>query len=121
MAQIKNEIQYKVALERIEELLKVVSNETPVDDKNFVELDLISDLVADYEQIHYPIKPLSLIETIELRMSEMGLSRQKLSEILNLSKSTINGILSGKREPNLQTARKISQRLNIDAAVVLGV
>jgi transcriptional regulator with XRE-family HTH domain len=54
-------------------------------------------------------------------MSEMGLSRQKLSEILNLSKSTINGILSGKREPTLQTARKISQRLNIDAAVVLGV
>ena len=40
MTQIKNEIQYKVALERIEELLKVVSNETPVDDKNFVELDL---------------------------------------------------------------------------------
>lgn len=44
MAKIKNETQYKAALERINELLKVVSNETPTDDKNFIELDLISDL-----------------------------------------------------------------------------
>lgn len=121
MAKIKNETQYKAALERINELLKVVSNETPADDKNFIELDLISDLVADYEEIHYPIKPLTLIETIELRMSEMGFSRESLSKFLNLSKGTINGILSGKREPNLKTARTISKRLNIDASVVLGV
>ena len=50
MVQIKNEIQYKAACERINELLKVVNNNTPADDKNLLELDLISDLVADYEQ-----------------------------------------------------------------------
>ncbi|MBO7596768.1 MAG: XRE family transcriptional regulator [Bacteroidales bacterium] len=55
MAQIKNETQYKAACQRIEELLKVVSNDTPNDDKNLIELDLISDLVADYEELHYPI------------------------------------------------------------------
>ena len=121
MAKIKKETQYRAALQRIDELLKVVNNDTPADDKNFIELDLISDLVADYEDIHYPIKPLSLIETIELRMEEMGFSRDGLSKFLNLSKGTVNGILSGKREPNLKTARTISQRLNIDAAVVLGV
>ena len=57
MTKIKNEIQYRAALQRIDELLKVVSNETPADDKNFIELDLISALVADFEEIHYPIKP----------------------------------------------------------------
>lgn len=57
MTKIKNEIQYRAALQRIDELLKVVNNETPTDDKNFIELDLISDLVADFEEIHYPIKP----------------------------------------------------------------
>ena len=121
MAQIKNETQYKAACQRIEELLKVVSNDTPNDDKNLIELDLISDLVADYEHAHYPVKPLTLIETIELRMSEMGINRKKLSEVLSLSSSTINGILSGRREPTLDTARKISRNLNIDAATVLGV
>lgn len=52
MARIKTEKQYKVVCARIEELLKVVSNDTPTDDKNFLELDLISDLVADYEKEH---------------------------------------------------------------------
>ena len=55
MAKIKTEKQYKAACSRIEELLKVVSNDTPTDDKNFLELDLISDLVADYEEVHFPI------------------------------------------------------------------
>jgi len=53
---IKNERQYNVACERIEELLKVVGNNTPTSDKNFIELDLLSDLVADYEEAHYPVK-----------------------------------------------------------------
>ena len=43
------------ACERINELLKVVNNDTPADDKNMLELDLISDLVADYEEEHSPI------------------------------------------------------------------
>ena len=46
MVQIKNEKQYKAACDRINELLKVVGNDTPADDKNMLELDLISDLVA---------------------------------------------------------------------------
>lgn len=121
MTQIKNETQYKAAQQRIEELLKVVTNDTPANDKNFIELDLISDLVADYEEMHYPVKPLSLVETMELRMYEMGLTRKNLSEMLNLSKSTISEILLGKREPTLKTAREISKKLNIDASVVLGV
>ena len=50
MVQIKTEKQYKAACDRINELLKVVDNNTPADDKNMLELDLISDLVADYEE-----------------------------------------------------------------------
>lgn len=50
MVKIETEEQYKAACEIIEELLKVVSNDTPTDDENFLELDFISDLVADYEE-----------------------------------------------------------------------
>ena len=121
MTQIKNETQYKATQQRIEELLKVVSNDTPATDKNFIELELISNLAADYEETHYPIKPLTLVETIELRMFEMGLTRQNLSDMLNLSKSSISDLLSGKREPTLKTARTIARKLNIDASVVLGL
>lgn len=81
MAQIKTEKQYMAACERINELLKIVSNDTPADDKNMLELDLISDLVADYEEEHYPIAAPTLVETIKLRMYEMGLTQTKLAEI----------------------------------------
>lgn len=57
MTKIKTEKQYKAACERVEELLKVVNNNTSSDDKNFIELDLISNLVADYEEEHFPIEP----------------------------------------------------------------
>ena len=52
MTIIKTENQYNKAIERIEELLHVVGNDTSPEDKNFVELDLLSELVADYEAIH---------------------------------------------------------------------
>jgi len=58
MATIKTELQYNKAVERIEELLLVVGNDTSPEDKNFIELDLLSELVADYEAIHYPVRML---------------------------------------------------------------
>ena len=75
MAQIKTEKQYEAACNRINELLKIVGNDTPADDKNMLELDLISDLVADYEEEHYPIAAPTLADTIKLRMYEMGLTQ----------------------------------------------
>ena len=78
MAKIKTEKQYKAACARIEELLKVVNNNTSTDDKNFLELDLISDLVADYEEEHFPITTPSLVEVIKLRMYEMGLTQTNI-------------------------------------------
>jgi len=68
---IKNEMQYNAACERIEELLKVVGNDTPTDNKNFIELDLLSDWVADYEEVVYPVKEpvLSVTRNISRKLS----------------------------------------------------
>lgn len=52
---IENETQYDAALARIDELLPLVSDDTPIDDLACVELVKISNLVADYEDVHYPI------------------------------------------------------------------
>ena len=121
MAKIKTEKQYKAACARVEELLQVVGNDTPSDDKNFLELDLISDLLADYEEEYYPVKTPTLIEVLKLRMFEMQLTQVKLSEMLGVSPSRISEYLSGKCEPTLKVAREISRKLNIDASIVLGV
>ena len=49
MAQIKSEAAYRAAMKRIDELLKVVNDSTPADDPSYLELDMISDMVAEYE------------------------------------------------------------------------
>ncbi len=60
MKTINNEKQYKIAEKRIEKLLSIVDNTTPKDDVNFIELSLLSDIVADYEETHFPVAKPSL-------------------------------------------------------------
>ena len=120
MANINNEVQYKKALERIEELLPLVDNTTSIEDKNYVELDLLSDLVAEYEEQYFPVKKPTLPEIIRLRMAELKISQRKLAEILNVSPSRISEYLNGKSEPTLKIARQLRDELNIDADIILG-
>jgi HTH-type transcriptional regulator/antitoxin HigA len=118
---IKTEKQYNAACARIEELLQIVGNDTPSDSKDFIELDLLSDLVADYEEVSSPVKEPELAEVIKLRMYEMGINQTKLSEMLGVSPSRVSEYLTGKSEPTLPVARNICRKLDISASVVLGV
>ena len=119
MAAIKTEHQYNKALERVEELLCVISNNTSPDDKNFVELDLLSELVADYEAIHYPVRIPTLQEIIKSNMNEKGLTQVALAAMLDISVSRINEILSGKCTPTFKIAQKLHKQLKIDANLIL--
>ena len=51
MSKITKE-QYELALARIEELLPMVDENTPLTDRNAVELSLMSDVVIEYEKEH---------------------------------------------------------------------
>ena len=121
MAQIKNEKAYRAALERIEELLPLVNDETPPDDRNYLELDILSDMVEEYEEIYYPIGKPTLTDVIKLRLYEMGITQKKLAEMLGISSSRVSELLSGKCDPTLRIGREISRQLNIDPAIVLGL
>lgn len=120
MARIETELQYDITVQRIEELLQVVGNETPKDDKNYVELDLLSDLIAEYEEEYHPLSRPTLPEIIRLRMAELGITQKKLAIMLNVSPSRISEYLSGKSEPTLSVARRIRSELGIDADIILG-
>lgn len=107
---------------RIDELLPLTWQDgTPEDSPENIELELLSELVAEYEDIHYPIGKPTLIEIIKLRMYEMGLTQQAVAALLGISAPRMSEIMHGKTEPSLSLARNISQKLNIDAGIVLGV
>ena len=119
MAKIKTEQQYEKAMERIEELLLVVNNDTLPNDKNFIELDLLSELVADYEAEHYPVRMPTLPEVVRSSMNEQGLNQVALAAMLGISVSRINEILSGKCTPTFKVAQQLHKQLQIDANLIL--
>ena len=111
--------EYEKHLTRIEDLLQVVGNDTSPTDPAFVELDELSDLVADYEEMHHPVPTPGLIEVIRLRMAERGLNQKQLAEVLGTPTSRVSEYLKGKREITLEVAKRLHQKLNIDSDIIL--
>lgn len=121
MTKIENKVQYEWAIKRVEELLPLVDDNTPLDDPNSIELELLSNLVADYSDEHFAIGEPTLVDVLKLRMYEMGLTQKALSSLIGVSPSRLSDYVSGKCEPTLKVAREMSRKLNIDANIVLGV
>ena len=120
MAELENEGQYEVMIARIEELLPLVSNETPVTDRNLIELVVISNLVEEYEEKYYPVEMPTLAEIIRDEMAERGITQKELAELLGISPSRVSEYMNGKAEPTLKVARLLNQKLDIDADFLLG-
>lgn len=57
MTKIENEEQYRWAVQRVEELLPLVDDNTPTTDPNSIELEILSNLVADYSDEHFALEP----------------------------------------------------------------
>lgn len=85
MTEIENKQQYNCAVNRVEELLPLVDDKTPKDDPHFIELELFSNMVADYSDKHFAIGEPSLSDVLKLRMEEMGLTLAKIAKLTGVS------------------------------------
>ena len=113
--------QYEYALDRIEELLPLVTDETPASDKNAVELTSVSDVDEAYEQIHDPSAKPTIGELISLSIEEKGMTQKQLAKELGVSPSRVSDYISGRAEPTLRIARAICIILGIAPAAMLGI
>ena len=111
--------QYEFALARIEELLPLVSDDTPANDRNAVELTMMSDVVIDYEKEHFPIGKPSVAELIEMSLEEEGMTQKQLAQQIGISPSRINDYVTGRAEPTLKIARMLCRILKITPAEML--
>ena len=76
-------------MKRVEQLEDLVDDESPIMDENALELDMLIDMIEEYEDIHYPIGKPSLVNTIKLRLYEMGITQNKLAELLEISPARV--------------------------------
>ena len=112
---IKNENQYEAALERIYRLMQ--KNIKP-DTKESDELEVLSVLVKAYEEEHYPVPAPNPLDAIKFRLEQLNMSEGELSDIFGY-RSRKSEILSGKRKLNLAMIRKLTEKLQIPAEVLI--
>lgn len=115
------ERQYEYALQRIEELLPIVDDSMAVDDPRVVELTMVSDVVCEYEKVHYPIAKPTVGELIYLSLQERKMTQKELAQQIGISPSRVNDYINGRAEPTLKVARAICLILGIAPAAMLGL
>jgi len=113
--------QYEYAIARVEELLPLVDDNTPANDRNAIELSLMSEIVIAYENEHFPIGKPTVSELIELSLEEMGMTQKQLASKIGVSPSRVNDYISGRSEPSLRIARLLCCTLDIKPAEMLAV
>ena len=112
-------LKYEFALARVKELLPLVDDNIPANDKNAVELSVMSDIVIAYEKEYYPIEKTTVAELIKLYLEEKGKSQKQLAIEIGISPSRVNDYIAGRPEPTLKIARLLCRVLNIPPTAML--
>ena len=116
-----SEKQYEYALQRIEQLLPIVDDSMPIDDPRVIELTMVSDVVCEYEKVHYPIAKPTIGELISLSLEEQKMTQKELAQRIGISPSRVNDYINGRAEPTLKVARALCLILGIAPAAMLGM
>ncbi len=110
---IKNKTQHQAYLKWVDEMFdKKVSPKSALGKK--VEVALL--LIKQYEDVHFAIPYPDPIETIKLKMNELGLKNKDLVGKFG-SKGYVSSLLSGKKPLTLELAKRFHQELHIPAEV----
>ena len=127
--EIKTKAEYEVLMEDIEVFLQKATKGggfdalTPEEGNELLRLSLLAETYED----SIPIMPLpvsppkTLVEILEYKMYEKRLKQRDMARLLEVSEARLSDVLTGKRKPNLDLAKRMHLRLGIDAAFILQV
>ncbi len=110
---LKTEKDYNKATKRLMEIFHAEPG-TPEDE----ELSLLILLIKDYDERHYQLPPVNVLEVIKEKMKEQGLKNKDLENIIG-SKGHISSVLSGRRELTLKMAKRLKEYFNLPAEIFL--
>lgn len=110
---IKSEKDYEKALERLEVIF-----DAPINSKEGDEAEILSMMIDNYENEHYPIDAPDPIEAIKIRMEEMNLKQKDLVGVIG-GKSRVSEILNRKKRLTVDMIRELERILHISASVLV--
>lgn len=110
---IKTDSDYKMALNRLEKIFDAKIGTMESD-----EADILGLMIDEFEKEHYPIDAPNPIEAIKIRMEEMQLKQVDLVSEIG-GKSRVSEILNRKRRLTVDMIRKLANRLNLSAGLLI--
>ncbi|HWG45374.1 MAG TPA: helix-turn-helix domain-containing protein [Gemmataceae bacterium] len=82
-------------------------------------LDVLTDLVEDYEEEHVPISDASEADVLRELMRSNGLSQPKLAKAAGIAQSTLSAVLNGTRSLTKNQVVKLAKFFHISPAAFL--
>jgi HTH-type transcriptional regulator/antitoxin HigA len=80
-------------------------------------LDVLGDLVADYEDEHYPIMPASDADMLRHLLEAKGVTQADVARETGIAESTISEVLAGRRKLNRSHIGKLAHYFNVGPGV----
>jgi len=112
---IRDEEHYQRMIDTLNALLDVTG-----DDENHPVMglvDIVGDLVEDYESEHHPLPAVTGIDALKFLMDQHDLKQSDLSEIG--SQGVVSEILAGKRALNIRQVQALSKRFAVSTDTFL--
>lgn len=128
MTEITNNATYYSVMAQIETYIEKATKNggfevaLTVDEQN--ELGHLALLAEHYEDnvlglANFATKPKSIVEMIELKMYQNKWKQKDLANLLEISETRLSEVMKGKRKVNLDLAKRLHLKLNIDAGFIL--
>ena len=123
---IRNKNQYNQITKLIDLLLTKATKGggfASLNKKESKELDVMSKLVADYEENVLKLWPLpiTITDVVQQKITELNITQNKLAEIFEITNSKLSKILTGKRDPDIHFLKAVHEKLGVDGNLILAV
>jgi HTH-type transcriptional regulator/antitoxin HigA len=110
---IKTEKDYRNALKRLEVIF-----DAPINTKEGDEAEVLSLLIENYENEHYPLEAPDPIEAIKIRIEELNILKKDLVGVIG-GESRISKILNRRKKLTVEMIRELEKILQISAFILV--
>jgi HTH-type transcriptional regulator/antitoxin HigA len=114
LTSLKSEEQFQAAQAVLDELLA----KAKLNAGEEMYLDALSDLVAAYEDAHYPIAPASDADMLRHLMEAKGVTQADVHRDTGLAKSSLSEVLAGRKALSRQMIRTLADYFRVDVGVL---